>query len=156
MTDTTNLKEDDFVDWGHNRSYIKAIGTGECAGVVIDLIATLLFESEEKIDNANEALKTGNWSDSIYHSYTALVNTAKAVLIAEGLKTNTLVGIIKDFDSYFVDSGIIALDTSFSSLAYQIKENEPSLSFAIKYLNDARSFYRLVELLRANAVKDAV
>ena len=156
LSDISNLKEDDFVDWGHNRSYIKAIGTGECAGVVIDLITTLLFESEEKIDNATEALKTGNWSDSIYHSYTALVNTAKAVLIAEGLKTNTQAGIIKDFDTYFVESGIITLETSFSSLTYQIKENEPSLSFAIKYLNDARLFYRLVERLRANAVKDAV
>jgi sulfite reductase (ferredoxin) len=144
------------VDWSHNKSYIKAIGTGECAGVVIDLIATLLFESEEKIDNAKEALNLGKWSDSIYHSYTALVNTAKAVLIAEGLKTNTQAGIIKDFDSYFVESGIIDLKTSFSTLTYQIKENKPSLSFSIKYLNDARSFYKLVEVLRANAVKDAV
>jgi len=154
LSDTTNLKEDDFVDWGHNRSYIKAIGTGECAGVVIDLIATLLFESEEKIDNATEALKLGKWSDSIYHSYTALVNTAKAVLIAEGLKTNTQAGIIKDFDAYFVENGIIDLETSFSNLTYQIKENRPSLSFAIKYLNDTRSFYKLVELLRENAVKN--
>ena len=154
LSDTSNLKEDDFVDWGHSKSYVKAIGTGECAGVVIDLIATLLFESEEKIDNASEALKKGNWSDSIYHSYTAIVNTAKAVLIAEGLKTNTQAGIIKDFDRYFVESGIISLETSFSSLTYQIKENEPSLPFAIKYLNDAKTFYRLVELLRENAVKN--
>ena len=154
LADTTNLKEDDFVDWGHNKSYVKAIGTGECAGVVIDLIATLLFESEEKIDNANEALKLEKWSDSIYHSYTALVNTAKAVLIAEGLKTNTQAGIIKDFDTYFVDSGIISLDDSFASLTYQIKENKPSYSFAVKYLKTAKSFYRLVDELRANAVKN--
>ena len=154
LADTSNLKEDDFVDWGHSKSYIKAIGTGECAGVVIDLIATLLFESEEKIENAAEALKLGKWADSIYHSYTALINTAKAVLIAEGLKANTQAGIIKDFDSYFYDSGIISLDTSFSSLTYQIKENTPSLSFAIKYLNDAKSFYKLVDDMRANTVKN--
>lgn len=156
LSDISNLKEDDFVDWGHNRSYIKAIGTGECAGVIIDLIATLLFESEEKIDNATEALQLGKWADSIYHSYTALINTAKAVLIAEGIKTNTQAGIIKDFDTSFVESGIIVLDTSFSSLTYQIKENKPSLSFAIKYLNDAKSFYKTVEVLRANAVQKAV
>jgi len=156
LSDISNLKEDDFVDWGHNRSYIKAIGTGECAGVIIDLIATLLFESEEKIENASEALKLGKWADSIYHSYTSLINTAKAVLIAEGLETNTQAGIIKDFDTYFIERGIIELDTSFSSLTYQIKENKPSLSFASKYLNDAKYFYRLVEVLRTNAVKDAV
>jgi sulfite reductase (ferredoxin) len=156
LADISNLKEDDFVDWGHNKSYIKAIGTGECAGVIIDLIATLLFESEEKIESATEALQLGKWADSIYHSYTSLINTAKAVLIAEGLKTNTQAGIIKDFDTYFIESGVIELDTSFSSLTYQIKENKPSLSFALKYLNDAKSFNRLVEALRANAVKDAV
>ena len=156
LSDISNLKEDDFVDWGHNRSYIKAIGTGECAGVVIDLIATLLFESEEKMNNATEALKLGNWSDSIYHSYTSLVNTAKAVLIAEGIKTNTQAGIIKDFDTYFVEGGIIDLETSFSSLCYQIKENKPSFSFATEYLKTASSFFKLVDNLRANAVKDAV
>ncbi len=143
LSDISNLKEDDFVDWGHERSYIKAIGTGECAGVIIDLIATLLFESEEKIENATEALQLGKWADSIYHSYTVLINTAKAVLIAEGIKTNTQAGIIRDFDTYFIESDIIALDASFSSLTYQIKENKPSLSFAIKYLNDAKSFSKL-------------
>ncbi len=156
LSDISNLKEDDFVDWGHERSYIKAIGTGECAGVIIDLIATLLFESEEKIENATEALQLGKWADSIYHSYTALINTAKAVLIAEGIKTNTQAGIIRDFDTYFIESDIIALDTSFSSLTYQIKENKPSLSFAIKYLNDAKSFFKTVEVLRANVVQKAV
>ena len=152
LADTSNLKKDEFVDWGHNESYIKAIGIGECAGVVIDLIATLLFESEEKIENAKEALSQGKYSDSIYHSYTSLINTAKAVLIAEEIKTNTQVGIVKDFDKYFVESGVIDMEHSFASMVYQIKENEPSLSFAREYLESARSFYKLVDDIRANAV----
>ena len=155
MADVSNLKEDDFVDWGHNESYIKAIGIGECAGVVIDLIATLLFESEEKIENAKEALNQEKYSDSIYHSYTSLINTAKAVLIAEDIKTNTQAGIVKDFDKYFVESGVIDMEHSFSSMVYQIKENEPSLSFAREYLEAAKSFYKLVDDLRANVVAKA-
>lgn len=79
LSDTTNLTEDDFIDWGHDKNYVKAIGVGECAGVVIDLVATLLFESEEKLENATQALNSQQWSDSIYHAYAAMVNTAKAL-----------------------------------------------------------------------------
>ena len=81
LSDTTNLAPTDFIDWGHSENYVKAIGVGECAGVVIDLVATLLFESEEKITNSEEAFKEHQFSDSIYHAYTSIVNTAKALLI---------------------------------------------------------------------------
>ncbi|MBL4642213.1 MAG: nitrite/sulfite reductase, partial [Flavobacteriaceae bacterium] len=71
LSDVSNLDKSDFIDWGHDENYVKAIGIGECAGVVIDLIATLLFESEEKLTHAKEALIANQLSDSIYHSYTA-------------------------------------------------------------------------------------
>lgn len=152
LSDTTNLKEDDFVDWGHDQKYVKAIGIGECAGVVIDLIATLLFESEEKLANAEEALKEKQWSDSIYHSYTALVNTAKALLTSEQVKTNTQSSIIKNFDERFVATGLISLSTTFSELIYQINQNEPTEIFAKNYLQEAKEFYRQVDVYRAKEV----
>ncbi len=154
LADVTNLKEEDFIDWGHDEAYIKAIGIGECAGVIIDLIATLLFDSEEKLENAMEAIKLGQWSDSIYHSYNTLINTAKAVLIAEEIKTNTQIGIVRDFDKYFIESGVISLKTSFSSMVYQINKNEPSEEFAMQYLEDAKTFFKLVDDLRAKAVQN--
>ncbi|MCF6296730.1 MAG: nitrite reductase [Flavobacteriaceae bacterium] len=155
LADVTNLKKDDFIDWGHDKNYVKAIGVGECAGVIIDLIATLLLDSEEKIENAKETLLQEQWADSIYHSYNTLINTAKAVLIAEEIKTNTQVGIIKDFDTHFVETGIISLKNSFSSLVYQINKNKPSKEFAIQYLENAEGFYKSVEKLRANALQNA-
>jgi sulfite reductase (ferredoxin) len=154
LADVTNLSADEFIDWGHDKAYIKAIGVGECAGVIIDLVATLLFESEEKIENARQALQLNNWSDSIYLAYTSMVNTAKAVLIGENLKTNTQAGIIKDFDQYFVESELIELDRSFSSIIYQIKENKASEKFASSYLSDAQKFYSLVDNLRLNAINN--
>ena len=57
LQEVSNLTQEDFIDWGEEEKYLKQIGIGECAGVVIDLIATLFLESEEKIENANEALK---------------------------------------------------------------------------------------------------
>ena len=50
LSDITNLTETDFVDWGNADNYVKAIGVGECAGVVIDLVATLIFEAKAQND----------------------------------------------------------------------------------------------------------
>ncbi|MFT7901387.1 HEPN domain-containing protein [Tenacibaculum ascidiaceicola] len=153
LSDTTNLTEDDFIDWGHDKNYVKAIGVGECAGVVIDLVATLLFESEEKLENASQALNNQQWSDSIYHAYAAMVNTAKALLTAEGAKTNTQAGIITNFDELFVANNKIELSSSFAELIYQINKNEPTEAFAKKYLEEASSFYKTIDAYRKVAVE---
>ncbi len=152
LSDTSNLAPNDFIDWGHSENYVKAIGVGECAGVVIDLIATLLFESEEKITNSTAALKENKFSDSIYHSYTALVNTAKALLISEEIKTNTQAGIITDFQAHFVKTKKIVLPTSFEDLVYQIKQEKPTKVFAEQYLSEATSFYKKIDAYRKAVV----
>ena len=152
LSDTTNLKPNDFIDWGHSENYVKAIGVGECAGVVIDLIATLLFESEEKIVSSEEAFKENQFSDSIYYSYTSLVNTAKALLIAENITTNTQAGIVASFQEHFVATNKIDIDGSFEDLVYQIKNKNPTNAFANKYLKDAKSFYKKIDTYRKKAV----
>lgn len=153
LSDTTNLKEDDFIDWGHDKNYVKAIGVGECAGVVIDLVSTLLFESEEKLENATIALNQQQWSDSIYHSYTAMINTAKALLTSEGAKTNTQSGIITTFDEVFINSKKMKLSSSFADLVYQINQNEPTEIFAKHYLETANSFYKTIDTYRKKIVE---
>ncbi|AIY13182.1 HEPN domain-containing protein [Cellulophaga baltica] len=156
LTDVENLTPDDFIDWGNSEEYIQAIGVGECAGVVIDLIATLLFESEEKIQTAETTFNEGKWAASIYHSYSSMVNTAKAILTSENQKTNTHAGIIKDFDEKFVSNGRIALDKGFEEFILQINKNEPTEVFAKNYLNDTKVFlgkvqdFRNAELAKAN------
>ena len=152
LSDTKNLAPNDFIDWGHSENFVKAIGVGECAGVVIDLIATLLFESEEKITNSEEAFKEHLYSDSIYHSYTSLVNTAKALLISENIKTNTQAVIISDFQNHFVATNKIEIAGSFEALVYRIKNEKPTKVFAESYLNDARSFYKKVDAFRKQEV----
>ena len=154
LSDLSDPEKDLAIDWGHSEKYVKAIGVGECAGVVIDLVTTLLFETEEKLVNSEQAITDKRWADSIYHSYSALVNTAKAVLIGENIKTNTQAGIIKDFDTYFVDSGLLSLETRFSELIYQIKNNEPTEKFALKYLKEAKEFYTLIDNLRKNSLEN--
>jgi sulfite reductase (ferredoxin) len=151
LSDTSNLTPDDFIDWGYKENYVKAIGIGECAGVVIDLIATLLFDSEEKITNAEITLIQHQFSDSIYHSYTSLVNTAKALLISEEIVTNTQAKIISDFDTHFIETKKLALSSSFSDLVYQIKTQKPTKEFAEKYLKDAKLFHETANVFRKTA-----
>ncbi len=154
LANTTNLTENEFIDWGHEKPYIQAVGIGECAGVIIDLIATLLFESEEKIDNAKSALERKDWADSIYHSYTSIVNSAKALLLAEDIKTNTQANIIALFDEHFVETGKIELSTSFREFAYQLNGNEPTETFANKYLQDAQLFLKRADAFRTKEVQN--
>ena len=148
LTDIENLTQEDFIDWGNTERYKKEIGIGECAGVVIDLIATLLFESEEKIQNSEATFKEGKWAASIYHSYSSMVNTAKALLTAENTKVNTHSSIIKDFDELFITSGRINLGRGFEELVLQLNKNEPSQTFAEQYLADAKGFLKVVEAYR--------
>ena len=113
LADVTNLTEADFVDWGNADNYVKAVGVGECAGVVIDLVATLLFEAKDKLTFAQEAFEDKKWADAIYLAYAGFVNGAKALLLAENEKTNHHAGIIDLFDTVFIESKKIELDSCF-------------------------------------------
>ena len=155
LADVTNLTEADFVDWGNADNYVKAVGVGECAGVVIDLVATLLVEAKDKLTFSQEALNDQKWSDSIYLTYAGFVNAAKALLLAEKQKTNHHAGIIDLFDTVFVETNKIQLTTAFKDLVYQIKVNEPSEAFAKQYLEQATAFFATIEEYRAKDLANA-
>lgn len=150
LSDTDNLVESDFIDWGNEEKYIQEVGVGECAGVVIDLVQTLLLEAKDKLGSAIEAFEEQKWSDSIYHTYAGLVNGAKAILLSEDVKTNTQANIIAEFDKTFADSEALLAQTSFADLVYQIQKNEPTKEFAEAYLADANAFFNRVDAFRKN------
>ncbi|MBQ0787962.1 MAG: HEPN domain-containing protein, partial [Oceanihabitans sp.] len=150
LSDATNLTQEDFIDWGTNEAYVKAIGIGECAGVVIDLIATLFLESEEKIETAKEAFGNKVYSNAIYFAYSSMVNSAKAILLSENISVNTQAGIINTFQAEFVENNKINLGVSFSELIYQIKNNAPTEAFAKKYIENATDFLGAVRVFREN------
>jgi len=155
LADTDNLTDQDFIDWGSTENYVQSVGVGECAGVVIDLVATLLFESEEKLDNAREALKEGRFADAVYHAYAALINTAKALLIGDSEKTNSHAAIVQQFDELFVATGKFPLKDTFNAMVYQINQHQPSAAFAEKYLSEALSFYQAAEAFRKQQLSHA-
>ena len=133
---------------GTEEKYKKEIGIGECAGVIVDLVATLFFESQEKIENAEEALVEEKWAASIYYAYQSIVNSAKALLTSEKVKTNTHSGIIKDFDRLYVETEKVDLAISFEELALQLNKNKPTQAFAQSYLEDAKQVLETLEAYR--------
>ena len=155
FADVTNLTEADFVDWGNADNYVKAVGVGECAGVVIDLVATLLFEAKEKLILAQESFDEKKWSDAIYHAYAGFVNGAKALLLSENQKTNHHAGIVDLFDTVFIETSKIELNSTFKDLVYQINKNEPSEAFAKDYIAQATVFFDKIETFRAQELANA-
>ena len=148
LTDVDNLTQEDFIDWGNEEKYVQEIGVGECAGVIVDLVATLFFESQEKIESAEEAIQEGKWAASIYYSYQSMVNSAKALLTAEKQKVNTHASIIRDFDELYVATGKIEFEGGFEKFALQLNQNEPSEAFAKSYVEDAKTVLERLEAYR--------
>lgn len=144
------LQPEDFVDWGQQEKFATAIGVGECAGVMIDLVATLILEAEEKITAAEECIRENKWADGIYNSYSAQVHTAKALLLQQGVQCNTQQGILKDFDSQFSEKGLYK--GSFRSAVMRMNDNKPSAMFANEYLQQAKDFIGIAKQWREQAV----
>jgi len=152
LADLTNLKDEEFVDWGHEETFVTAIGVGECAGVVIDLVATLLLESEEKLEWARASYAAGAWSDAIYHSYAVYVSAAKALLLDKGVNSSTQIGVIREFDNHYIQTGELQLEGSFNDLVLQINKHEPTEEFATTYLNSVEVFYNGIKLQREERI----
>ena len=140
LADLTTLKDEEYVDWGHEETFVTAIGVGECAGVVIDLVATLLLEGFEKLEWAEASYEAGAWSDAIYHTYAVFVSSAKAMLLDKGVSSSTQIGVIREFDTNYVETGEFSLPSSFNELVLQINKNEPTEEFATTYLAAMRDF----------------
>ena len=153
LADPAKVTEADRIDWGREENYEVAVGVGECAGVVIDLVATLLLEAKEKLDLGQEALDNGRWSDSIYHHYAGLINAAKALLLGEDVSTNSYANIISLFDEKFVESGKVNLGRSFAEKVYEIKNHEPSEEFAKAYAAQALEIYQALKNYREEEVE---
>lgn len=148
LSDTTNLQPSDFIDWGHDDQYVQQIGVGECAGVVIDLVSTLFLESDEKLAAGKRALNQQQWADGIYHGYTAMINSAKALLLAAGEKTNSQAQIVKAFTAYASEKEGLEAYKAFDKLIYQIQKEEPTEAFAADYFQLAIDFHTDAQTFR--------
>jgi len=153
LGDASTVTPADYIDWGNTEDYKIAVGVGECAGVVLDLVSTLLLEALEKLDLGKEALEEGRWSDSIYHHYAGLINAAKALLLSEDISTNSYANIIAKFDEKFIETSKIELGGTFAEKIYEINKNEPTEAFAKAYAKEAIEIYGKLKRFREAEVE---
>ncbi|MGV3611584.1 MAG: nitrite reductase [Fluviicola sp.] len=136
LTDLEQVKPEEYLDWGQNERFATAIGVGECAGVIIDLVATLFFDAEEKLYAAHEALTESRFADALYYGYAAGIHAAKAKLIEKGIRCNTQQGILTDFDAHLgADFGYFE-SGRFSDFLLLINKEKASGTFAKQYVSE--------------------
>lgn len=158
IADLSTVQDDDYRDWDHDELFKTEIGVGECASVLVDLVATTITEGQEKLNLAKENYESGIWADAIYHAYNVLITGAKGLLMTIEVNTNTQYGIINDFETHFgsefayeTPSGFMLADkaeTPFRSLAFSINKFEPTEAFATYFVKTADHFLNFVRNTR--------
>ncbi|MFI5163977.1 MAG: HEPN domain-containing protein [Bacteroidia bacterium] len=151
--DLSTLVENEYKDWGYDEYFKPVVGVGECAGVMIDLVATLFLEAEEKLDAASTSLTEQLYADSIYHSYSSFIQGAKAILLSSEIMSNTQHGIISEFEKHFVETKKFVFANGFKSLVLKINQHEPTKEFAETYYSEAKAFFKNVQLYRDKQIK---
>ena len=152
LIDLSTIRNSDYTDWGDKEEFKTHVGVGECAGVIIDLVATLLYDAEEKLGWATETFDNQAFADSIYHSYSVFVNAAKALLLSEDVSCTTQHAIIVNFNDHFANKDFFSFETDFKTLVFQINQNEPRKEFAEKYLNEAKDFLSRAKTYRESEI----
>lgn len=155
LGDMTSLEPLDYIDWGQEENFVLHTTVGECAGVMIDLVSTLLLETQEKLEWAKEAFDRQQFADSIYHSYSAFINTAKAMLLTNDIRPSTQIQTLNDFQQHFVSTGLINSAADFKEHVLRINKNEPTEQFALTFWNDSIRFLDEVQLYR-NSEKEVM
>ena len=130
------------------------VGVGECASVLIDLVATTLTEATEKLSWAHEALTESRWADALYHTYSVFITGAKAALMSRDVPTNTQHGIVSDFDRTFVgEPDFHQTEGDFKALVFSINKREPDEAFARQFMAQADAFLRAIQTGRSAQIE---
>lgn len=154
--DLSTILEEEFKDWGYEEAFKPTVGVGECAGVTIDLVATLFLEAEEKLDSALSSFSEGLYADSIYLAYSAFVQAAKALLLTKGVHVNSQYSILTEFEKHFLFGEEFPFDKNFKATVLQINSNEPTKLFAEVYLKEAEGFVKRSKVLREELLEVSI
>jgi len=140
LADVTDAGAEILMDWGQEHNYQQAIGVGECAGVILDVIGTIIKDGQDKLETAKSKLAEQAPAEAIYHAYNTLVIGAKAILLSHEVKCNTQTKIIRDFQEQIVATDTIKLGYNFEELVLSINQNTPDETFAKAYVGKAEEF----------------
>lgn len=144
--DLTEATEEELLDWGAEEKFKPEIGIGECAGVKIDLVKTLLYEAWEKVEEAQYFIEQEQWNDAVYTAYSSKIQTAKAYLIKNGLKTNSKHQITEAFEDFFPLVKTKFLAETFKEFLDE-KNTTRNRKYAVEYVQQAEQFHLAIDEL---------
>jgi sulfite reductase (ferredoxin) len=159
---TEDFTDDLLMDWGQDHHYQQEIGVGECAGVIMDVVGTIIVDAKERLEFSQASYLSGDFADSAYFSYSAMVIGAKALLLSDDVKCNTHQKIITDFNELFVANGKFRFNGNFEEEVLLFNKKKPTQRFAKSYLETAKEFvdkcisYRSESLVHEDADKKVV
>lgn len=152
IADQSKFVDDDYFDYGMEEYFTPEVGVGECAGVMYDMVGTIIRDAHNKQVEASEALKKEKYAEAIYYAYTGFVIAAKAMLLSKDVECNTQIKILQDFDKTFVETGEVKVEGGFENLILSINKNEPEKEFADAYVSEFEKFFNNVMAYRENTL----
>ncbi|MEM7298650.1 MAG: nitrite reductase, partial [Bacteroidota bacterium] len=139
--------QEDYIDWGKESAFLPDIGVGECAGVMVDLVGTILDDAEENLTKSRRAIIDEAWAHAIFYAYNTFIIGAKAILLEHDVQCNAHKKIIDDFEALLLPNGI---NSSFSELVLKINIEEPTRHFASAYVGEAMGFLNKIKEYRSS------
>jgi sulfite reductase (ferredoxin) len=86
-------------------NYIKEVGTGECAGEVVDQAEFLLEDAERLVFDGSLHLEAGRIQETAKTSYSAMVAAANGLLSTKGLLLSDKFDPLLEFQKHFAEPG---------------------------------------------------
>lgn len=130
-----------YYDWGEQGDYeLRESGKGECAGGVVDMVEQHLEDSKYELANAHVLLGKGKPFDALTRADLAVVASARALLILEGIDPISNEAVIKAFREKTVGNGIVSLErfSAYANRAERLHSTTFSAELAQEYVQAAR------------------
>ncbi len=147
LADVNEVNDEEYLDWGSAEKFKTEIGIGECAGVKIDLAKTLLFEANEKLDEADYFFLNQQYADAAYTVYSSIIQTAKCYLLKLGIETNSKEQIQKEFENHYEKVAAYFIQPTFESLIYEYRNASESAAENSDWIQTGKRFYELINIL---------
>src|ERR1051325_10288228 len=97
-----------YYDWeGEEEFVLEDLGPGECAGGALEMIENGILEADQELYQAILLVEKDQYSVSVNKSYRAVLASAKALLVTEGLEPSTDAETFVEFDSRLAQKGIV-------------------------------------------------
>lgn len=114
------------------------------------LLKGYIEKAEEKLRMAETLLKNSGYDDAVSRAYYTAFHAAKAVLLTEGLTTETHQGVVNLFGLHFVKTG--KFDKRFGRMLANLKDDRENGDYEIysaidkevaeQAVNEAREFLK--------------